>query len=53
MKQKNAMIEDTKWPVLVDLSSRAEVSEPVQDSVLVMNTSNVFYGYSERPIIRN
>lgn len=27
MKQKSAMIEDTKWPVLVDLGSRAEVSE--------------------------
>lgn len=34
VKQKSAMIEDTKWPVLVDLGSRAEVLGPIKDSVL-------------------
>ncbi len=39
LKQKSNLIKDTKWPVLVDLGSRAEVLGPVKNSVLVEDIS--------------
>ncbi len=39
LKQKSNLIEDTNWPVLVDLGSRAEVLGPVKDWVLIKDIS--------------
>lgn len=44
LKQKSSLIKDTKWPILVDLFSWAEVLRLVKDSILVEDINILIKG---------